>query len=380
MMILLAAVLILCLFLALHPYTTYPLSLLILKSMRRNAITPTGNAPRSYAIACCVYNERAVIEAKIANMLALKERLPNCQLLIHSDGSSDGTDEILRAHADALTLSFADRRAGKSTGMNALMRLTSAEVVIFTDANVMIDPERVANVGRYFRDPKIGCVTGHLNYTNPDESATAWTGARYWRFEEWLKQLETETGSVVGADGSIFAIRRRLYTPAPADIIDDFHTSMSIFCSGHRIVRADDVVASERAATVRKDELRRKIRISCRAFNCHRLLWPRILRSGALSIYMYTSHKLLRWLSGYFVALGVVCTAMMAGLAFGVEGFLAFVAALALGIVVAGQTRLPVVSKIWEGLAATAATGAGVYKSLRGERFQTWTIASSTRR
>ncbi|SFG45498.1 Glycosyltransferase, catalytic subunit of cellulose synthase and poly-beta-1,6-N-acetylglucosamine synthase [Methylobacterium gossipiicola] len=380
MMIFLAAMLLICFLLAVHPYTTYPLSLLALKALRRNAIAPIGAAPNSYAIACCVYNERQVIEAKVANMLALKERLPNCQLLVHSDGSSDGTDEFLRAHSDVLTLSFAERRAGKSTGMNALMRKTSAEVVIFTDANVMIDPERVANVGHYFRDPKIGCVTGHLSYTNPDESATAWTGARYWRFEEWLKQLESETGSVVGADGSIFAIRRRLYTPAPADIIDDFHTSMSIFCSGHRIVRAEDFVAYERAATVREDELRRKVRISCRAFNCHRLLWPRILRSGVLPVYMYTSHKLLRWLSGYFVALGMICTALMVGLAFGPAGFLAFVAALVLGIVLAGRTRLPLVSKIWEGVAATAATGAGVYKSLRGERFQTWTIAASTRR
>ena len=379
-MILLAFVLAACFALALHPYTTYPISLIVIRWFRKVYVEPHGKPPESYAIACCVYNERGVIEDKIANMLALRERLPRCEILFHSDGSTDGTNEILEGYADQFTLSLAKARGGKSVGMNALMQRTAADIVIFTDANVMIDPESAANVGNYFRDPAVGCVTGHLSYTNPNESSTAWTGARYWRFEEWLKQLESDVGSVVGADGSIFAIRRRLHTPAPADIIDDFHTSMSIFCSGHRIVRAKDFTAVERAATVRGDELRRKVRIACRAFNCHRLLWPRILRCTPLSIYSYVSHKLLRWLSGFFVAIGAVCAALMILVGFGFVGVIIFAGLLGAAAMLAENSRWPVLAKLWEGVAATAATGIGVYRSFRGERFQTWTIASSTRK
>lgn len=379
-MTILAIVLGICFVLAIHPYTTYPLSLALLGKLKRPPPVARVAAPQSYAIACCVYNERSVIAEKIANMEAVRSRLPSCQILFHSDCSSDGTNEILRRHADAMTLSFAERRSGKSIGMNRLMQKTDAEIVIFTDANVMIDPDSVANVGRYFEDPTVGCVTGHLRYTNASESPTAWTGARYWEFEEWLKQLESDTGSVVGADGSLFAIRRQLHTPAPPDIIDDFHTSMSIFCSKFRIVRAGDFVAFERAASVRRDELRRKVRISCRAFNCHRLLWPKIRLSGPTSVYKYVSHKLLRWLSGYFVAVGVVCVALMAALTFGLPGIATFTAVLALGALLAGKTRLPILSTLWEGVVATTATGIGVYQSLRGERFQTWAIASSARK
>lgn len=379
-MVVLVILLGLFIIMTIHPYVTYPLSLIFIRKYRGIKTLKTGEPPRSYAILCCVYNELHVIEDKINNLYALQKRLPNCEIFVHSDFSSDGTDDVLRQHSHAIKLSFAERRSGKSVGMNALMRNTSAEVVIFTDANVMVDPDNINNLSRYFQDPEVGCVTGHLRYTNPSESSTAWTGSRYWQFEEQLKQLESDTGSVVGADGSIFAIRSHLYTPAPHDIIDDFHTSMSIYNSNYRIVRADNVTAAERAATVRNHEIGRKIRISCRAFNCHRLLWKQITRQSAFSIYCYVSHKLLRWLSGYFIVAGTICLAFITLLTVGPEMLAITVALGTLGIVFIWRSRLPAISAIWEGVVAIAATAIGVYKSLRGQRFQTWTIASSTRK
>lgn len=379
-MILLIAILAVCVLLVLHPYVTYPLSLMVVRNLRPKPLNPTRMQPTRFAVVCCVYNERSVIEQKIENMRAVRDALGDCQLLIHSDASSDGTNDVLRSVEGEFTLSLGEGRSGKSTGMNRLLSMTDAEVVIYTDANVMIDPQAVTNLPRYFRDPEVGCVTGHLVYDNPNESQTARVGALYWKHEEWVKQLESDTGSVMGADGGLFAIRRDLHRPTPADIIDDFFTSMSILCSGYRLVRADDFVAYERAATVRKDEFRRKVRIACRAFNCHRLLWPRIAKLDGLSIYKYLSHKYLRWLAGYFLVVGAAASAAIVLVGVGFVAFLAYVALLAAAAYAADRFDLPVLTSLWEIMVAMWATAIGVYKSLRGERFQTWTIASSTRK
>jgi cellulose synthase/poly-beta-1,6-N-acetylglucosamine synthase-like glycosyltransferase len=379
-MSLLIAILAVCVLLVLHPYITYPLSLMAMRALRPKPLNPTWAKPQRFAVVCCVYNERSVIEQKIENMRAVRDALGDCQLLIHSDASSDGTNDVLRTVEGEFTLSLSEGRSGKSSGMNRLLSMTDAEIVIYTDANVMIDPRAVINLPRYFRDPEVGCVTGHLLYQNASESQTARVGALYWKHEEWVKQLESDTGSVMGADGSLFAIRRDLHRPTPVDIIDDFFTSMSILCSGYRLVRGEDFVAYERAASVRKDEFRRKVRIACRAFNCHRLLWPRIAKLDALSIYKYLSHKYLRWLAGYFLVVGAAASAAIVLVGFGVLPFLAYLALLAAAAYAADRFDLPILTSVWEILVAMWATAVGVYKSLRGERFQTWSVASSTRK
>ena len=376
----LVAVFLICVLLVLHPYVTYPLSLLVVRRFRPKPLNPTLSEPTRFAVVCCVYNEREVIDQKIENMRAVRDALGDCQLLIHSDASSDGTNEVLKSVAGEFTLSLAEGRSGKSAGMNRLLSMTNAEIVIYTDANVMIDPAAVRNLPRYFQDREVGCVTGHLVYENADESHTAKVGTLYWKHEEWVKQLESDTGSVMGADGSLFANRRELHRPTPADIIDDFFTSMSILCSGYRLVRGADFLAYERTATVRGDEFRRKVRIACRAFNCHRLLWPKIAKLDGLSVYKYLSHKYMRWLAGYFLAIGAAASAAIVLLVFGALPFAAYLLLLAGAAFAADRFDLPVMTSLWEIMVAMWATAIGVYKSLRGERFQTWTVASSTRK
>ena len=142
------------------------------------------------------------------------------------------------------------------------------------DANVVFAPDAVRRLLRPFADPAVGCVCGHLVYTAPDGAAaegggggaTAATGSLYWRLEERIKELESRTGSVMGADGSIFAIRRALHRPPPRDIIDDMYVSLSILCDGHRVVRAGDALAYEATVSRPAEEFRRKIRIACQAF------------------------------------------------------------------------------------------------------------------
>ena len=368
--------------LGVHPFTTYPASLALLARRRRRELRDSGDAAASVALCVCAYNEASIICAKAENMLAARAQSPGLKLLIYVDAASDDTARILQAFADQIEVVVSPARHGKTHGMNLLVARAGTDIVAFSDANVMFAPDAIPRLLRGFADPDVGCVCGHLIYTTPETgaaSATAATGSLYWRLEERIKQLESDTGSTMGADGSIFAIRRALHHPPPPDIIDDMYVSLSILCDGRRVVRAADALAYEATVSTPREEFRRKIRIACQAFNVHRLLWPRLRRLPTLDRYKYVSHKLMRWFAVFLLAGAGI--SLLAGLA-AMHRFTACRAliAAACALVIAGRVlpnRFP--GKLLDIAGAFAATGLGVVRSLRGERFQTWTPPSSAR-
>ena len=357
------------LLLAIHPFTTYPASLAILAKWSRRLVAG-GPGPATAALCVCAYNEERVIRAKALNMLALREVFPGLELLIYVDAGTDRTAEILAEFSDRIHVVQARGRTGKTVGMNTLIAKTTADCVVFSDANVMFDPGAVPLLLAPFADPEVGVVCGHLRYRSVPGSATAATGSLYWRLEEAIKQLESTTGSVMGADGSIFAMRRTMYRPAPPHLIDDMYVSLSALCAGSRIVRIGDALAYEDQVSRPAEEFRRKMRIACQAFNVHRALSPQLRLLGPLDRYKYVSHKLLRWFVAPLLAAG--CLLLAAGLALASAWILlALCCAAGLGALVLPQSRAM--------LSAFAGTGLGVLHSLRGERFQTWDPPASTR-
>jgi len=373
---------------AVHPFTTYPLSLVLAKRISRlSRIYETQPAldtlPSSCAVCLCAYNEAKPIRARIENLLKIREFLAtkNVELNIftYSDGCSDNTATILQSYGDKINLLVSEKRTGKSVGMNSLLRQIEDPFVIFTDANVEYELNAIPRLLQGFNNPLVGCVVGHLKYTNESESATATTNSFYWRFEENLKQQESDTGSVMGADGSIFAIRRTLFREIPPDIIDDMFTSMSIVCDGYRIVRAQNAVAYERTAATPKEEYRRKVRIACRCFNCFRLMRPRLLHLTLWDLYKFMSHRLLRWLF-IFWFLGAVLFSILAAFAFDKAIGLYVSVLLAMILVLSLYLRKTKMCRSgWEALTAFYAVGIGVIFSLRGERFKTWEPPASAR-
>jgi cellulose synthase/poly-beta-1,6-N-acetylglucosamine synthase-like glycosyltransferase len=364
---------------AFHPFITTPLSLFLLAKLRPRVLhrLPIAHPP-TVAVCVCAYNEEAVIADRVRNILGLREITPGLEALIYVDGASDGTADILRSFGDQITAVISDQRLGKTHGMNTLVGLTTADIVVFSDANVSFAQNAVTELVAPFADPAVGCVCGHLRYLAAD-GHTAETGSLYWRLEEYIKAMESATGSVIGADGSIFAIRRSLHTPPPANLIDDMYVSLAILCGGARIVRAADAIAYEASVSTSREEYRRKIRIACQAFNVHRALAMRLRQLPAIERYKYVSHKLLRWLSIFSLAATFLCFG--AGLAaMGAQRLLLLflvLAAIAFGLI-ATVPRGPV-STVREILLALIATGLGVIRSLRGEKFQTWTPPASAR-
>ena len=365
-----------------HPFATYPLSLALVDRLRLRPGTARPAQPTlspSVALCVCAYNEEKVIRAKADNMVSMRRAVPSLELLVYVDASSDRTAEILQGYAGEITVVASQTRHGKTYGMNTLVQQTNADILVFSDANVTFAPDAIPRLLQRFDDPGVGCVCGHLVYTQANDSATAVTGSLYWRLEETIKELESRSGSTMGADGSIFAVRRALHHAPPSDIIDDMFVSLSILCGGHRVVRASEALAYEEAATHAGDEFRRKVRIACQAFNVHRLLRAELARLPLFDRYKYVSHKLLRWFAAYLLAAAVLCFA--AGLAvLGAWGLLLLcVLAGAAFLIIARLRPAGPFGKLLGIAAAFVATGLGVAQSMRGERFQTWTPPASAR-
>ena len=369
------------LLLALHPFVTYPISLLLIRRARgikeRQRERESAKDQLSIAFVLCAYNEASVIEDKIKNLIEIRRSLARCSIHVYADGCSDDTVAKLERYRDDVRVVAGVGRKGKSAGMGVLMKGVDADLVAFTDANVIITPASALLMAGYFADPRVGCVCGQLTYSNPDESTTAAAGSAYWKFEEWLKRTESGIDSTVAADGALFVVRRELWNEVPSDIIDDACTSTSVFCRGLDVVQADDIHAWEKGAVSTAEEFRRKIRISCRTFNCTLFLWKKLRATSLLRQYMYFSHKLLRWLIIFnLIAAGIcfgVATAMWSLKVFLIGGVI-LIAALALGI--AGVRPFAGIVEI---LVSFAAAGLGVVQSVRGKRYVTWTPPGSTR-
>jgi len=368
------------LLLAAHPFVTYPLSLRLLRRRSEPELPLGGDRPARFAICVCAYNEEAVIERKVRNMLALRRTHRMLEILVYVDAATDRTASLLEPFRDEITVIVSPRRLGKTHGMNLLVERASADVVVFTDANVMVGEDSLAALGEAFRDPEVGCVCGHLLYTNEAGTPTSSVGSIYWRLEEQIKRLESEEGAAMGADGSLFAVRRHLHRHVPPNLIDDMFLSLSVLCDGYRVVRAEKAVAYEESVTASSEEFRRKIRIACQAFNVHRRLWPSLRRLPPRVVYMYVSHKLLRWLAIYNLMLAAALGA--AGLLLlGVPVPVVLLAGALGGVVLwAGHVRhVPPLAQIGEILVALLGAGIGVAESVRGKQYQTWTPAASIR-
>ena len=358
----------------LHPYVFYPLSL----RMMRARPVDRGQASRPVAsLLFAAYNEERALPSKLANIEAIKRLHPDLEVLAYCDLCTDRSLSLLQSRRDLLRVIAATERTGKATGMRRMVEEARGDVCIFTDANVLIEPGSVGKLLDHFRNPDVGGVAGTLHYVNEEESVTAGVSGLYWRLEERIKALESRCGSIMGADGSIFATRRNLYPEVPPHLLDDMTASFAVLFHGQRLISAPDVVAYERNASAASDEFRRKRRIACRAFNTHRYLRKKVKRHlPPVDRYKYVSHKLLRWFGAPLALLSALSLAA-ALLLDGRVSLLILIAAGAGTALAAGLLKLRPFSSAFAIAGAIVATFFGVMDALRGRTYQTWTPAQS---
>lgn len=360
----------------LHPYVSYPLSLRLFA--KRPVRADSANEPRpSASLLFSAYNEERALPAKLDNLEAIKRLYPDLEILAYSDMSTDGTLALLESRPDLLMVVPATERAGKATGMRRMVAQAKGEICIFTDANVLLAPDSFAPLLEYFHNPEIGGVSGTLHYINNGDGATAQVGGLYWRLEEKIKALESRCGSMMGADGAIFATRRALYPQVPSHLLDDMIASMSVLLHDKRLISAPDVIAYERNTTDPVDEFRRKRRIACRSYASYRHLWPQLARHFSLADrYKFVSHKLLRWMGA---PLALVCAGSLSAALWldGRPGLLGALWGGAALVALGAMLRLRPCVMLMEIAAAIWAAFLGVVDAWRGRTYQTWAPAKS---
>ena len=362
-----------CALLLIYPYLIYPL---LLKVIPTKPLKREPGHRMSATLVFCAYNEGAVIAEKLANLETIKTKHPDLEVLAFDDGSSDDTYRLLSARPDLLTVIQGGGRNGKANGMKRLAARAKGEIMIFTDANVLLKEDAIDNLFAWYADPSVGGVCGALKYLGAGESATASVGGLYWRQEERLKSEESRTGNVMGADGSIFSIRRDLYPDFPDTVLDDLTVSMAVVFAGKRLIKVEDVIAYERLVAVRKEEFSRKVRISARAYHTHLYLRPQLARMSATDKFKYYSRKLIRWFGGLFLLAGFASATTFAAM---VSPLAAIVLAAAVGglAFLGSRAKKGPAGAVAEIVLALFATLFGVYRAMRGQTVVVWSPAKS---
>ncbi|HEY8507327.1 MAG TPA: glycosyltransferase family 2 protein [Steroidobacteraceae bacterium] len=364
--------------LVIYVYAGYPLLLLLLRALRGPRKIALGDIEPPVTLIISAFNEGAVIGEKLENSLALDYPRDRLQILVVSDASTDDTDAVVSSFASrGVELLRMQERGGKTAGLNAAMLRARGEIVVFSDANAMYGKDVIRKLVRNFSDPSVGAAVGESTYVDP-QGAAEQTEGLYWRYEVAIKRLESELGSVVGGDGAIYAIRRSLYEPMPADAISDFVNPLQIVRAGHRCIYESDARSYEKAADSFDKEFRRKVRIVNRAWRA--LLRMRSLlnpfRYGLFSIQLF-SHKLLRWLVPVFLLALIFVNAALLDEGRIYQAAMAAQAvfyALALaGYLVRARQQMPAVLSIpFFFCLANLGSACGIIDALRGKTYTTW--------
>jgi len=242
------------------------------------------------------FNEAYCIEEKIINTLDLDYPIDKIKYIFITDGSTDQTPMIVAKYPEINGMHI-DIRSGKIVAVHRAMLEVISEIVVFTDANTLVNKAALLKMCRHYKDQNVGAVAGEKRVHIEDSSdATAGEGF-YWKYESTLKQWDSELHSVVGAAGELFSIRTNLYKPVEPDtILDDFMISMQIALKGFKIVYEPEAYALEKASSNTSEELKRKIRIAAggvqSTIRLKKLLLP---FKNPILTFQYISHRILRW-------------------------------------------------------------------------------------
>lgn len=286
-------------FILFYNYLGYGILLILLTRIKRFFLRPkesAGHFEPAVTLLVAAYNEADFISKKIANTLALDYPADKLECIFITDGSTDETPDIIRREP-RIHLLHQPERNGKTAALNRAMKAVDTPIVIFCDANTLLNTQAIRNIVKHYADETVGGVAGEKRVMSKDSAGAAATENAYWKYESYLKKLDAELYSVVGAAGELFSIRTALFRPVEEKVIlDDFVISLRINMQGYRIAYAPDAYAMEAPSFSIQEEHKRKIRISAGGFQSIVLLRGLLnfFRYPVVS-FQYISHRVLRW-------------------------------------------------------------------------------------
>lgn len=302
--------------LIIYIYIGYPL---LLKFLPRHPLifSNTYESLPKVTVLIPAFNEEKHIQDTITNKLNSNYPAELLEIIVISDESEDSTDALVNALIEKdsrISLIRQSPRQGKTAGLNLAIPSANGDIIIFSDANSHYHPDAIKNLVNTFQDPEVGYATGKMVYVNNDGSLVGDGCSAYMKYENHMRSLETEIGSIVGVDGGIDAIRKELYQPMTADQLPDFVLPLKVVTQGKRVVFCDKALLNEDALGSAQSEFRMRVRVSLRAYwamwDMKHLFNPFIYKWFTLQL---ISHKLLRYLAFFPLFIAFVSNGLITG-------------------------------------------------------------------
>ncbi len=363
-------------------YFGYPALLWIVSRFRRPVVREMDVTPKATFIVPA-FNEEALIAEKIANTLGLDYPADQIEVIVASNGSVDRTDAIVTGWGDPRVRLVSLPRPGKIEALNEAVRHATGEILVFTDADFLLDPHSLRAMARKHADPEVGGVCGaRKTSVGREGDATGEGEGMYARWDKWQKIRESEIGSVFAADGLLYSIRRELYVPVTDPTVsDDIAISTRVPLQGKRLLYAPDATAYEKAAVHASEEFRRKIRVTNHSVSALLAIGRPLFTSGFYSLELL-SHKLVRHFIAFFLiplffANGLLVRASRLYAA-AMAGQLAIYGLALTGLLLrdkpAGRRRIFTVPYYF--CFVNAAAFVGILSMLRGKKHEAWATRS----
>jgi biofilm PGA synthesis N-glycosyltransferase PgaC len=298
-----------------YTYIGYPLSLVLKCVPSMKVLDKSVIFQPTISVIIAVRDEEESILRRIENLIAQHYPQNLCQIIIVSDGSNDRTIEFLRSvENERLIVIDNPTNCGKAFCLNQGIEHADGDIIIFTDARQKFNSDVFSQLTSNFIDPKVGCVSGELLFIINESSSIQSEMGVYWKYEKWVRKLESLTGSAVGATGAIYAIRRHLFKQLPkGTLLDDVLTPMNIVMQGYRTVFDSNAIAIDVVSKNIHQEWRRKVRTlagNWQLLNLHPALF---LPWSNPCWWRFISHKILRLLVPFALVLLFVSGLLLAG-------------------------------------------------------------------
>lgn len=362
-----------------YTYVGYPLLVLAASLLRARTVNRSAFEPM-VSVVITAYNEEKDLRQKLENTLALDYPWEKLEVIVASDCSTDATDDIVREFAArGVRLHRQPERLGKTAAQNAAVEVARGEVILFSDATTLYQPEVLRAMTPNFADATVGCVAGRLVYVDPAQSGVGHGARSYWSYETFLKRHESRACSLIGASGCLYAVRRAAYVPMYNEAGSDFLIATKMVEQGLRAVYEPAAICTEETNRRADWELKMRVRIITQTYTDlwrHRAMMNP-LRSGFYAIQLF-SHKVLRYFVPVFLLLILFTSSVLAPFsrfyAAALAAQLCFyaVALFAALLERAGVHRLSVLALPHYFMLANIASLIAGYKFLRGERYARW--------
>ena len=356
-----------------YPVLVFSFSRLFRRPTTKNEVEPT------VTVLITAFNEEASIAAKIENTLEIEYPEEKLDILVASDGSTDKTDEIVKGFADRGVILFRQEgRKGKTYTQNKAVERAGGEIILFSDATTEYSPDVLRRLLPVFADEGVGCAAGKLVYVDRSNSDVGAGAKKYWGYESFLKQSESDACSLIGASGCIYAVRKSAYRPMYPEACSDFLICTYLYEDGLRSVYVPEAVCFEETNTNIANELNMRIRVISQTFtdlwrNRH-MMNP--FRSGFYAVQLI-SHKLFRYSVPVLLILLFVSTAWLSvsSLVFRIAllfQFLFYGTGLVALVLERFRFRVGIFSIPMYFIIANYASFAGFYRFLKGDRYASW--------